>query len=666
LSPPSEHIVSTNPSHPWWQRYQPVSYQLNSRSGNRAAFADMVSRCNNVGVRVYADIVVNHMAAAGIGTGYGGSSYDSGSLSYPGVPFGPNDFNGPAECSTSSGNIENYGDANQVRNCRLLGMPDLALGKDYVRGKVADYLNDLIGLGVAGFRIDAAKHMWPGDLAGILGRLNNLNTQWFSSGKQPFVFHEVIDLGGEPIKGSEYKSMGRVTEFKYGKFLGKAFRGRDQLKWLETFGQSWGMLHPFDALVFIDNHDNQRGEGGGGMDTIVTFFESRPYKMASAFMLAHPYGLPRVMSSYHWDRHIVGGEDHNYWIGPPHNEDWSTKDVIVNADGTCGNGWVCEHRWRQIANMVAFRNACDGEEISNWWDNGNNQIAFSRGNKGFIAINNDGNGLDATLQTGLPAGLYCDVISGDFVNRGCSGHTISVDGSGIAHISISNSAEDPFIAIHVGAKIGENGGNEGRETQPPAPAPTPGEGWARTVVFIKKQTQYGQDLFVRGGISHAHRTGCSQDAATSACAIPIAYNDLGDTDHLEKFNAWRGGDSRLDWYGPEQGQGTFGSKTASGSPTVWTTNIQGEDGYFPENRFGEHYWMLDINMDCSKTEGGWFDIKSYLSDGSGGFWEADINQVTSCGGSAGGQAPYSSKNHVARCGYINVFEFGSGSCIIDN
>lgn len=40
-------------------------------------------------------------------------------------------------------------------------------------------------------------------------------------------------------------------------------------------------------------------------------------------------------------------------------------------------------------NMVIFRNVVNGQPLSNWWDNGNSQIAFSRGSKGFIVINND-------------------------------------------------------------------------------------------------------------------------------------------------------------------------------------------------------------------------------------------------------------------------------------
>ncbi len=41
--------------------------------------------------------------------GTGGSSFDSGSKSYSAVPYSTFDFNGRDKCSTSSGNIENYG-----------------------------------------------------------------------------------------------------------------------------------------------------------------------------------------------------------------------------------------------------------------------------------------------------------------------------------------------------------------------------------------------------------------------------------------------------------------------------------------------------------------------------------------------------------------------------
>ena len=108
-----------------------MSYKLVSRSGNEQQFRDMVERCNKVGVRTYVDAVINHMAAVS-GTGSAGSSFNAGSKSFPAVPFGPNDFN-DGKCKTSSGNIENYNDVNQVRDCKLVGLPDLAVSSEYVK-----------------------------------------------------------------------------------------------------------------------------------------------------------------------------------------------------------------------------------------------------------------------------------------------------------------------------------------------------------------------------------------------------------------------------------------------------------------------------------------------------------------------------------------------------
>ena len=67
VSPPHEHRILDQPSwdpnvrRPWYESYQPISYQLESRRGSRIEFIDMVQRCNNVGVRIYVDAVVNHM-----------------------------------------------------------------------------------------------------------------------------------------------------------------------------------------------------------------------------------------------------------------------------------------------------------------------------------------------------------------------------------------------------------------------------------------------------------------------------------------------------------------------------------------------------------------------------------------------------------------------------
>lgn len=450
VSPPNEHRIVTNPFRPWWERYQPVSYILVSRSGNEQEFINMVNKCNSNGVRIYVDAVINHMAGVGVsGRGSAGSYFDSGKQDFPGVPFSDWDFNGRGQCSTGSLNIENYNDPVQVRNCRLVGLADLQTGKDYVQRSIAGYLNKLVDIGVAGFRIDAAKHMWPDHIRGILGRVNNLNSRIFGSNKRPFVFQEVIDLGGEPIKNSEYTPIARVTEFNYGAHLSRAFQKNYPLKNLHNFGEAWGLINGNDAIGFIDNHDNQRGHGGGG--AILTFRQSKLYKAATAFALAHPYGFLKIMSSYNWIQRIENGKDKNDWIGPPANSDGSTKPVTINADLTCGNGWICEHRWRQIYSMVKFRNLAFGSGLTNWWDNGSYQIAFSRGNRGFIAITLQGD-LRTNIRSGMADGSYCDIISGSKTNGRCTGKTVTVSGGNV-NVQLGQSEDDAVLAIHAESKL---------------------------------------------------------------------------------------------------------------------------------------------------------------------------------------------------------------------
>lgn len=190
VSPPNENSVITQ--RPWWERYQPVSYRLETRSGNEDQFRQMVQRCNEAGVRVYVDAVINHMSATR-GTGTAGSISDPGSMNYPAVPYTSSDFHPPCE-------IEDYDDPYQVRNCQLVGLPDLNHTLNWVQDRVEEYLNRLVDCGVAGFRVDAAKHMWPADLSEIYGRVKDLSTEHgFVAGSRPFIYQEVIDMGYEGV-----------------------------------------------------------------------------------------------------------------------------------------------------------------------------------------------------------------------------------------------------------------------------------------------------------------------------------------------------------------------------------------------------------------------------------------------------------------------------------
>jgi alpha-amylase len=367
--------------------------------------------------------------AASSGQGTAGSNADPGSKYFPAVSYSNENFHPTCDI--------NYGDAASIRNCELVGLKDLDQSQDYVRGKIRDYMNHLIGMGVAGFRVDAAKHMWPADLAAIYGSVNDLNTEFFPGGSRAVYYQEVIDTGSDPVSNTEYTGFGRVCEFKYGMELARCFRGSNPLKYLANWGTGWGLLDGGNVMAFIDNHDTERSNGA-----YMNYKESKNYKAAIAFMLAHSYdSMTKIMSSYNFN----GNDD-----PPPQNGD----DIIspgFNSDGTCSNGWVCQHRWAPIFNMVEFRTVVAGTSLEKWWSGGDYQIAFSRGNKGFYAVSINGD-LNASVPTSLPDGSYCDVISGSFENGHCTGKTVSVSG-GSVNVQISGGDSEAALAIHVNAKL---------------------------------------------------------------------------------------------------------------------------------------------------------------------------------------------------------------------
>ncbi|MFE9951036.1 carbohydrate-binding module family 20 domain-containing protein [Streptomyces sp. NPDC005531] len=430
VSPPQEHIQGSQ----WWTSYQPVSYKIAGWLGDRAAFAAMVSTCHSAGVKVVADSVINHMSS-GSGTGTGGSSYTK--YNYPGL-YSSFDMD---DCTAQ---ISNYQDRANVQNCELVGLADLDTGEDYVRGKIAGYLNDLRSLGVDGFRIDAAKHMPASDLANIKSRLTDPGVYW----KQ-----EAIYGAGEAVSPDEYAGTGDVQEFRYARSLKQVFNN-ENLAELKNFGEGWGFMPSAKAGVFVDNHDTERGG-----DTL-NYKDGANYTLANVFMLAWPYGSPDVHSGYEWSDKDAG---------PPNGG-------TVNA--CYSDGWKCQHAWPQISSMVGFRNTARGEAVTDWWDNGGDQIAFGRGSKAYVAINHEGSPLTRTFQTSLPAGDYCDVQSGNGVTVNGSGQFTATLGANTA------------VALQVNARTCTGSGTT-----------EPGAGTSGASFGVNATTQLGQNIYVTGNQS---------------------------------------------------------------------------------------------------------------------------------------------------------------------
>jgi alpha-amylase len=450
VSPPSEHAIL--PEFPWYERYQTVGYELDkSRSGTKAEFVAMVSACNAAGVDVYVDAVINHTTAQTTGTGSNGTAFTK--YAYPNL-YVPTDFHQPT-CQIQPTDYTTS--ALHVQTCELEGLADLDTGADNVRTTLANYLIALVQIGVHGFRIDSAKHISATDLDAILTQVAKATPSF----PTPFYYFEVEDPGGEVIVPSDYYGVanasgvyGSALEFLYGG-IGDRFLNNSGLTLsnLKTFSpDTWGLIPSDRAIAFTNNHDTQR-------DSAI-FYQNEPYyDLANIFMLAWPYGYPAIMSGFAFDRSTTAGQGQ----GPPSDADGNTLPVYPAGSNVPGcvapaslasapfGSWTCEHRVPSIAGMIGFRKATAGvQSVTDWWDDGSNQIAFGRGDLGFVVINRETAALTQSFQTELKSGTYCDVVGGALVAGACSGASVTVDSAGSARITVPPNGA---FAIHAGAMV---------------------------------------------------------------------------------------------------------------------------------------------------------------------------------------------------------------------
>lgn len=429
VSPPQESIKGSS----WWTSYQPVSYKLDSKLGTEAEFKNMITVCKAQGVGIIADVVMNNTASPdnkGTFTGTNGSEYTPDAGSFPGFatstyPDGltATDFH---SCTKQ---IADYKNQEEVQRCRLSGMLDFDSESDKVQDIEADYMARMYDYGVVGFRIDAAKHINTDSLHALKAKLAQ---KIGKNASDIYWIQEVIGNASEAagIQPPHYTQNGTVTEFGFKSEMSQAFNNnvtslKDLAKRLS------GDLSSNDANVFVTNWDTERDNG------TITYKDSGKYQLANAFMLAYGYGTPRLMSGYKFD---------NRDAGAPGAIDTTVPDVDMNKACSTNTGdWNCEQRWTSTRGMIAFHKYVGDtatSPVKDWQSNGNDSIAFSRGTKGFLALNNGTKALDVTYDTTLPDGEYCNVFS----TQDCS-QTVTVSGGKVKTTIPARSA----IALYGGA-----------------------------------------------------------------------------------------------------------------------------------------------------------------------------------------------------------------------
>ena len=409
VMPPQEHV--TGPE--WWTHYQPVSYKIESRLGTRAEFAKMVAACNQAGVKVIADAVINHMVGGRSGTGFAGTEFAK--YDHPGL-YSADDFHAAKK------SISNWNSVDEVQGLELLGLSDLATEKPAVRQKIARYLNDLLSLGVYGLRIDAARHIPVADLLAIKALLP----------ADTYFLQEVAAKLNPAI--ADYYPAGDVWEFDWVSLMTEAFQFAGQASKLTKTVDLNFLTDTNSTVTMVSNHDTERN--GQAIST----WDAAGQQLAFIYTLASTYGKPMMYSGYAFDEYDAAPR------------------IMVDgkvANATCPAGtaapkpryeamqFTCQHRWKAVEGMIAWRDSV-GVAAETALKGSAGILSFGRGAAGHLIINSNDKLAKVKVKTALAAGAYCDLISGgrtaNKVAKKCLGTTVTVDKSGFVSASIGKQA----------------------------------------------------------------------------------------------------------------------------------------------------------------------------------------------------------------------------------
>ena len=213
-----------------------------------------------------------------------------------------------------------------MQTCELVNLADLATETDHVRSTITAYLEDLLSLGIDGFRIDAAKHMPAEDIAAIVAGLPE------GTG----IAQEVIRGSGEPITPEQYLGNGQVFEFGYAQGTEGVLAGCPRLA-LELGRSSGFGCRPTtrwcSSTTTTPSATARR-----------SVRRRRPYRSANVLMLASATA-PRCSTA------ATPSLDRD--AGPPQDADGRVVDASCASGGpTTTRDWVCQHRWPAVAGMV--------------------------------------------------------------------------------------------------------------------------------------------------------------------------------------------------------------------------------------------------------------------------------------------------------------------------
>jgi alpha-amylase len=362
----------------WWQRYQPQDYRvIDNQLGNIQDFSEMVKALEQQGVRVYVDVVFNHMA---------NEAHKRDDLQYPCATdiktynddkekyqsqalFG--DLSEPLfreEHFIDAFEIKNWKNHWEVQNGRIAngsedpGLPKLK-ASDYVIEQQQSYLKALKKMGVKGFRIDAAKHM----------TIEHLQRIWTKDITENIhVFGEIITDGGASKEEYELFMKPYIEQTQLGAYDFPLFNTLFQA--LQKDGNMESLLNPysvgqalfnFRATTFAITHDIPNNEIFQGM-----LFAEQDEWLAYSYIFGRDGGVPLVYTD----------------LNPSEILDYNGKPR-----------WMDSWKDPRMAKMIMFHNYAHGETMLPIIAD-KDLLIFSRGEKGIVAINKSDSKAVVALQ----------------------------------------------------------------------------------------------------------------------------------------------------------------------------------------------------------------------------------------------------------------------------
>ncbi len=367
----------------WWNRYQPKDYRIvRSFLGDKASVERTIASLHRHGVRIYADVVFNHMA----------NEQRSDRLCFPGQAeleryrqqrsqfekdklygnldeglFVASDFN-------LDGNIENWMDAHEATEHSLSGLPDLDMAPRVIDQQRA-CLRALNAMGFDGYRVDAVKHLPDAHIRTVFETPE-------MAGK--FIFGESLTSNDGEERLFLWPLLNNTAmafyDFPLHETLRKVFSQGGSMRELVD-PASYGQALPWNrAVTFGVTHDMPNNDGFRG-----TMLSKQDEFLANVYLLGRDGGVPMV---------------------------YSDLNPSAQAYPQDTNRWADSWRRPDITGMVAFHNATHGLGQRSLCE-GDTHLVFARGDRGIVAINKSDRWQSAEFSTqGLRLGKYRCMIHG--------------------------------------------------------------------------------------------------------------------------------------------------------------------------------------------------------------------------------------------------------------